>query len=60
MALGRLCTNVVEALARLRSAFAAELPRARAAGLHLVAPRQEVDRPADVTGGDYHWLPGLA
>ena len=43
-----LCTNRVVDRARFRAAFEADLPRARAAGLTLVALWGDVDDPAAV------------
>lgn len=44
MSLQRFCTNLVEEMERFRTAFAADLPRARAAGLELVALWRDADR----------------
>ncbi|MEE4298280.1 MAG: hypothetical protein V2J24_02460 [Pseudomonadales bacterium] len=44
MALQLFCTNFVEDFVRFRPAFDADLPRARTAGLDLVALWRDADR----------------
>ena len=45
MALQLLCRNTVREMSTFRSAFDADLPRARAAGLALVSLWRDADRP---------------